>query len=153
MHWWFFDQNDILLNFKCEQCGKGSATYQNTRKTYQPTSWIHNSFSCLEDFETKMIFHEISNVNNVKKNMLHSVEKHVNKVHEHIIAFHALKILWPKLCSTKFQMWTMWKRICYIPKPQKNISTNFMNTYIIPFHALKFLRPKWYSMKFQMWTM
>ena len=58
----FWDQNNILPSFKFEQWG------------ISPNPWRkYHSFSCLKDFETKMVFHEISNVNNVKKNMLHSV--------------------------------------------------------------------------------
>ena len=73
MPWWFCEQNDIQLNFKCEQCGKGTTKFRKPRRRYQQTSWIHIFFSCLEVFETKLIFCESSKVNNVKKNMLHSV--------------------------------------------------------------------------------
>ena len=73
MLWWLFDQNYTLPKVKCEQRGKGTATFQKPRKKYQQTSWIHISFSCLEIFETKLMFRESSKVNDVKKNMLHSV--------------------------------------------------------------------------------
>ena len=137
MPWWFCEQNDIQLNFKCEQCGKGTTKFQKPRRRYQQTSWIHISFSRLEVFETKLIFCESSKVNNVKKNMLHSVilnsyqqsswtqllfmpwkfwdqilEEHINKLHEYIILFHALKISRPKWYSMNFQMWTLWKGTC-----------------------------------------
>ena len=68
----FCDQNDILLNFKCEKCGKGSATFPNPRRTYQtlhghlfPFRFLPSRF---QD-QNEIPWNEISIVNDVKKNI------------------------------------------------------------------------------------
>ena len=113
--------------------------------TYQQTSWVHNFFSCLKDFETTLFvwnFPQKSiNVWSLIKSCWLEKNFFFGQLFGPLIAFHVLKIFWPKWYSTKFQMWIMWKHINKLPE------------HIIAFHVLKIFWPNWYSTKFQMWIM